>query len=118
MTANPADFDSNAADVVDLPSNWLPTAFSDAPLAFVTFLGSSNNCMSLSCFERIAKRSYQWLSLIPSSRVVPKTGKVICMGRFTDSNDIRAFSRASGYAVTVTTLNKIFTVVMAERWAR
>ena len=118
MTANPADF-GNDADVVDLPSNWLPTAFSDAPLAFVTFLGSSNNFMSLSCSNIEDRKKRLPVAVAYSKRPGRvKNGKVICMGRLTNSNDASAFGRASGYVATVTTLNKLFTVVIAERWAR
>ena len=47
-----------------------------------------------------------------------KNGKAICMGRLTNSNDIRAFSGASGHAATITTRSEISAVEIAERWAR
>ncbi len=75
--------------------------------------------MSLSCSNIEDRKKRLPVAVVYSKRPGRvKNGKAICMGRLTNSNDIRAFGGASGYVATVTTLNKIFTVVIAERLAR
>ena len=89
--------------IVDAPPVQVPIAVSDAPQAFVKFLGSSDNRLPLSAstIDEIVRAGCHWTVCYPTNRR-PRSvqnGAIIFIGRLTsDPNDIRVFGRAVGMA--------------------
>lgn len=96
------DYGADTA-IVDAPPVQVPIAVSDAPQAFVKFLGSSDNRLPLSAstIEEIVRAGCHWTVCYPTNRR-PRSvqdGAIIFIGRLTrDPNDIRVLGRAIGMA--------------------
>jgi len=96
------DYGADTA-IVDAPPVQVPITVSDAPQAFVKFLGSSDNRLPLSAstIDEIVRAGCHWTACYPTNRR-PRSvqdGAIIFIGRLTrDPNDIRVLGRAIGMA--------------------
>lgn len=96
------DYGADTA-IVDAPPVQVPITVSDAPQAFVKFLGSSDNRLPLSASttKEIVRAGCHWTACYPTNRR-PRSvqdGAIIFIGRLMrDPNDIRVLGRAIGMA--------------------
>lgn len=92
-----------SAGIPDAPPVHVPTSVSDAPQAFVKFLGSSKDRlqMSDSISEIIEWEECHWAVCFPKGKRprIVQDGAIIFLGRFTrNPNDILVIGRAIGMA--------------------